>query len=208
MPLGFRHALEEVTSQKAAGPFPSFSVHHIMLILELIAQKPTGRNKLAETLGIGDGATRTIIGRLLSAGLIETSKAGCCLTTKGEGIWREYQLSVRKVKIERNELTDAEHSYAILVRNQAHKLSSGIEQRDAAVKAGAKSATTIMFKKGRLTIPSVSNSLRKDFPKAACQITVLLKPEENDIVIVASAESPEKAEYGVLAAAWTFLKCE
>jgi len=109
------------------------------------------------------------------------------------------------VKIDRNELTDAEYSFAVLIRNHGHKLGSGMEQRDAAVKAGAKSATTIVFRKGHLTIPSVSGNLGRDFPKAANQITVLLKPEENDIVIVSSADAPEKAEYGVLAAAWTLL---
>jgi hypothetical protein len=45
----------------------------------------------------------------------------------------------------------------------------------------------------------------KDFPKAADQIVSLLKPEENDIVIIGSADTLGKAEYGALAAAWTLL---
>lgn len=200
-----KQLLEEVTSRKAPGPTPSFQVHHVMLATETMAQKPIGRNKLAKVLKIGDGTVRTIIGRLSYAGLIETSKAGCVLTKKGLSLWRDYQSILRKVKIERNEMTDAEYSSALLIKNQGHKLRSGMEQRDAAVKAGAKSATTIAFRKGHLTIPSVSDNLDKDFPKAAHQITVLLKPEENDIIIVSSADAPEKAEYGVLAAAWTIL---
>jgi predicted transcriptional regulator len=176
-----------------------------MLALEKIAEGPVGRSRLANSLKVGDGAIRTIIGRLLDAGLIETSKSGCALTRKGENLWKEYQAAIRKAKIERNELTDADFSFAVLVRNKGHRLRSGMEQRDAAVRAGAKSATTIVLKKGHLTIPSVSDGIDKDFPKSASQITRLLKPEENDIVIVSSADTPEKAEYGVLAAAWTLL---
>jgi hypothetical protein len=71
--------------------------------------------------------------------------------------------------------------------------------------AGAKGATTIMFKEGRLKIPSVSDDVTKDFPDAANQIVRLLKPEENDVIIIGSADSLGKAEYGTLAAAWTVL---
>jgi hypothetical protein len=80
-----------------------------------------------------------------------------------------------------------------------------MEQRDAAVMVGAKSATTLLFKEKRLIIPSVSNNVAEDFPKAASQILKLLKPEENDVVIIVSANSPEKAQYGALAAAWALL---
>jgi len=73
------------------------------------------------------------------------------------------------------------------------------------VTAGAKGATTIMLKEGRLIIPSVSNNVAEDFPKAASQIAKILEPEENDVIIVGSADNLGKAEYGTLAAAWTLL---
>ena len=85
------------------------------------------------------------------------------------------------------------------------KIKSGVEQRDASVMVGAKGATTIMFKEGRLKIPSVSDDVAADFPKAANQIVRFLAPKENDVIIIGSADSLGKAEYGTLAAAWTFL---
>jgi hypothetical protein len=133
------------------------------------------------------------------------SKTGCTLTNKGVKLWKEYKSAMKKIEIRKSELTLAEYSSAILIKNGGDKISSGVEQRDAAVKAGAKGATTIIFKKRRLTIPSVSNNMINDFPTAANQIIRLLKPEENDAIVIGSGNSLGEAEHGVLAAAWTLL---
>ncbi len=206
MPYTFKQLLEKITSEKAPGPSPSFSVLHILRAIELISEETIGRSKLAENLEVGEGAIRTIINRLKAADLIATSKAGCTLTSKGLRLWREYKSIFRKkVEIGKNELTIANSSFAVLIKDHGHNVKSGVEQRDAAVMAGAKGATTIMFKKGRLKIPSVSDDVAKDFPEAANQIIRLLEPEENDVIIIGSADSLGKAEYGTLAAAWTVL---
>jgi len=44
-----------------------------------------------------------------------------------------------------------------------------------------------------------------DFLKAADQIERILKPEENDAIIIVGSDRPEKAEYGALASTWTLL---
>lgn len=208
MPYSFKQLLEKITSEKAPGPSPTFSIYNVLRAIELIAEKPIGRSKLATSLNIGEGATRTMINRLKEAGLITTSKAGCALTKEGLKLWSEYKsVFEKKTEIEANELTLADYSYAILVKNCGRKVKSGVEQRDAAVMAGAKGATTIMLRKGRLIIPSVSDNIAEDFPKAANQAVKLLQPKENDVVIIVSADTLRKAEYGTLAAAWTLLNC-
>jgi predicted transcriptional regulator len=206
MPYMFKKHLEKVVGEKAPGPPPAFSVFHILRALELIAQKSTGRGKLADSLKVGEGTVRTIIGRLKDAGLVATSKAGCTLTDKGLKLFREYRsVFKKKIEIRKNELTIAKHSFAVLIKNCGHKIKSGVEQRDTAIMAGAKGATTILFKKGRLIIPTVSDDVAKDFPEAASQIMTSMNPEEDDVIIVSSADSLEKAEYGALAAAWMLL---
>jgi len=198
--------LERIVSEKAPGPSPTFTIFHIIQAIEIMAQKPIGRSKLAEELKIGQGAIRTLIERLKAAKLITISKAGCTLTHKGLNFWREYKsIFKEKTEIEKNELAIASYNFAILVKNSGHKIKSGVEQRDAAIVAGAKGATTIVMKHGRLLIPAVSENIDRDFPQAASQISDLLKPQENDVVIIASADEPSKAEYGVLAAAWTLI---
>lgn len=206
MPYLFKKYLEKIVSEKAPGPPPTFSVLHILRALELIAEKPTGRGKLAENLNVGEGAIRTIISRLKDAGLITTSKTGCTLTDKGLKLFKEYQsFFKKKIEIGKNELTIAKHSFAVLIKNCGHKIKSGVEQRDAAIMAGAKGATTLLFKKGCLIIPAVSDDVAKDFPEAASQIMASMNPEEDDVIILSSADSLEKAEYGALAAAWKLL---
>jgi predicted transcriptional regulator len=206
MPSTFKRILEKITSEKAPGPSPAFSVFHVLRAIELLAEKTIGRSRLAEELRVGEGTIRTIISRLKDAGLIRTSKLGCILTDKGLKLWDKYKTVFRKkVEIEENELTLANYNLAILVKNRGHKVKSGMEQRDAAIMVGARGATAILFKEGRLIIPSVSNNMAKDFPKAANQIIRLLQPEENDVIVIVSCDSSEKAEYGALAAAWTLV---
>ncbi len=206
MPYMFKQLLEKITSEKAPGPSPTFSVFHILRAIELMAEKTIGRSKLAENLNVGEGATRTIIGRLKDAGLVATSKAGCSLTNKGWKLWEKYKsIFEKKVEIGKNELTLADYNFAILMKNRGHKIKSGMEQRDAAIIMGARGAVTIMFKGGHLILPFISSDVAKDFPKAARQITDFLCPKENDVVVVVSADSLEKAEYGAFAAAWTLL---
>ena len=206
MPYLFKQLLEKITTEKAPGPSPTFSIFHMLRAIELMAEKTIGRSKLAENLNVGEGAVRTIIGRLKDAGLVATSKTGCSLTNKGLRLWKEYKLIFKKkVEIIKSELAFANYNFAILIKNRGHKVKSGVEQRDAAVMAGAKGATTIVLKEGCLILPSVSGNVTKDFPKAANQIVQLLEPEENDVIIIGSADNLGKAEYGTLAAAWTLL---
>jgi len=205
MSMTFIQTLGALVNEKAPGPSPSFSIFHLLLALELIEEESIGRSRLSEELNVGEGVTRTLIGRLKDAGLILTSKTGCSLTDKGVKLWKQYGRIVRKVEIQKNELALGDYNFAILVRNRGQKVKSGIEQRDAAVVGGAKGATTMLFRKGRLIFPSTNSDVAKDFPKASNQILVLLKLEDNDVVVIASSDSPRKAEYGALAAAWTLL---
>lgn len=205
MPHAFKRVLEDLIGEKAPGPSPTFSLSHVLLALELMAEKPIGRNKIAEELEIGKGAVRTMLDRLRGSGLAATSKAGYSLTGKGTKLWREYQSVLKKAEIGKNELALGEHSFAVLVKNSLHKVQSGVEQRDAAVKAGAKGATTVILKGKHLVIPSVSKDVAADFPKAARQISERLQPQESDVIVIASAGDRKQAENSVLAAAWTLL---
>jgi len=199
-----KQLLERIAGEKAPGPSPTFSIFHLLLAFELIAEKKIGRAKLAENLNVGEGAIRTIINRLKAASLIETSKTGCFLSRKGLAMWEKYKsIFKKKVEIGKNELSLGNYNFAILVKNRGFKVKSGVEQRDAAIIAGAKGATTMTVKKEHLIIPSVSDNVAKDFPNAATQIVKLLEPKDNDVVIIVSADTLKKAEYGTLAAAWT-----
>jgi predicted transcriptional regulator len=179
---------------------------HIFSALELMAEKSIGRNKLAKKLGVGDGAVRTIISRLQDSGLIVTSREGSILTNKGLGVWKNFEaVFPRREEFEKTSLTTSAYSYAFLVKNRGNRVKSGIDQRDAAIMGGARRALVIVFKNDRLIIESISSSLKKDFPEAADVILNDLKPEDNDVIIIAGADSPLKAKRGAFAASWVLL---
>jgi predicted transcriptional regulator len=198
--------IQEIAGKKAPGPSTTFTVFHVFYALELMSQKPIGRNKLAKKLNVGDGAVRTIISRLREAGLIDTSKEGCNLTKKGLEVWGQFeQVFPKRIEIPKSELNQSEYNFAFLVKNNGQKVHSGIDQRDAAIIAGARKALVSVFKDGHLRIESVSDCIEKQYPKAANQILQELKPEDNDVVIVAGSDTALKAKRGAFAASWSLI---
>ena len=195
-----------ISGKKAPGPSTSFTVFHIFCALELMSSRPYGRNKLAKELNVGDGAVRTIISRLKDAGLIETSKEGCNLTRKGLDIWRQFeQLFPKRLEIAKSELNASHFNFAFVVKNCGNQVGSGIDQRDSAIIAGAHKACVMVFKDGRLCIESVSDCVEKEYPKAANQILMELTPQNNDVIIIAGADSALEAKCGAFAASWSLI---
>ena len=206
MNSAFKQFIEDIASQKAPGPSTTFTVSHIFYALDLMAKKPIGRNKLARKLEVGEGTVRTIINRLKNSCLIETSKEGCNLTNKGLAVWKQFEeLFPKRVELGETELTNAKYNYAFLVKNSGHKVRSGIEQRDAAIVAGAKQAAIMVSKQGHLTIESVSNRLEQQFPTASDQILNAIHPGDNDVVVLVGANTMGKAKLGAFAASWTLV---
>jgi len=206
--LTIKKLLEGLLREKAPGPSPSFSLFHVIKALELTAREgPIGRGKLAKGLGTGGGTTRTLLNRLKDAGLIATSKPGCSLTSEGKKIWSRFQsIFPRKVELEESNLTLSKCNVAVLIKGCGDSVKTGVEQRDAAILTGAKGATTLVFRNHRLIQPGISENLARDFPAVFNQISGRLKLEDNDVIVVGSADTWEKAEYGALAAAWTLIE--
>jgi DNA-binding MarR family transcriptional regulator len=206
MAISLKKFMQQISGKKAPGPSTTFTIFHVFYALELLAQKPLGRNKLAEKLQVGDGAVRTIISRLKDSDLIETAKGGCNLTKKGQEIWQQLEdIFPRRVELSHSELTRSAFNFAFLVKNCNLKFGSGIDQRDAAIIAGARKALVIVFKSGHLCIESVSNCIEKQYPEAASQILEELKPKDNDVIIIAGADSTLKAKRGAFAASWSLI---
>ncbi len=202
-----KELLNSLVKEKGPGPALTFTSLHLIKVLELIAEGPIGRGKLAKKLGIGEGTIRTIIKRLKDSNLIEISKNGCHLTNFGKDFWKKFKEKIpKKVFLEKNEFSLAEYTVAVLIKKCGDKVRIGMQQRDAAIMAGAEGATTLVVKDRKIILPGVSDDVAKDYPVAYRQIVELLKPEHNDVVVVGTGETKEKAEYGALAAALTLLE--
>jgi DNA-binding MarR family transcriptional regulator len=207
MAMPLKKFMQQIAEKKAPGPSTSFTIFHLYYTLELLAKRSLGRNKLAEKLCVGDGAVRTIINRLKEAELIETSKGGANLTPKGQEIWQQFEaIFPQQADIPKSDLTPAEFNHAYLLRGRKEKIGSGIDQRDAAIIAGARQALAITYKDKQLGIESVSDNIEKQFPRAASQLIEQLNPQDNDVIVVAGAESALKAKRGAFAATWSLIK--
>jgi len=205
--MSIKRFLESLTFDKAPGPSPSFSVFDVVKVLRILAKVGSiGRGKIAENLVLGRGATRTLLTRLVEAQLIYISKSGCSLTDKGKKIWKKIEETIPCIsEIGFNELTFAKHNVVVQVRNRGEKVGKGLEQRDAAVRAGAKGAVTLIYKNEKLMLPTITSDAAQSYPIAYQQITRLMNLKENDVAIIVGADSLKNAECGALAAAWTII---
>jgi len=205
--MSIKGFLESLTFDKAPGPSPSFTVFDVIKVLQILAEAGSvGRGKLSEKLTLGRGATRTLLTRLVEAQLIYTSRSGCSLTDKGKKLWSKIKGIIPCIsEIGCNELTFAKYNVAVQVRNRGGKVGKGIEQRDAAVRAGAKGAVTLIYKDEKLVLPTITGDAAQSYPVAYQQITRLMNLKENDVAIIVCADSLKNAEYGALAAAWTII---
>ena len=145
---------------------------------------------------------RTIIEFLRDKGYVDVKQTGIKISTRGVEFVRN--LPIRMERLDPSDISIAMRNVAVLVRNRADKVTLGIEQRDAAIKAGAEGATTIVVKGGKLLVPP-DYFLDKERPEIARGLRKLLAPNEGDIVIVGAAQEYDRAEDGALAAAFALL---
>jgi len=201
--------IERVTSKVAPGREPSFTEAHVIKALEIIGggEEAVGRIRLSKELGLGEGATRTLVKHLKNEGIIEVSKSGIAPSEYGEKLFSDLQSRISEgVEVPPSPLTVGPSNVAVLVRDASSVVKTGLEQRDTAIKAGALGATTLIFSRNRLTMPSVKG---KDVFKGISSIheTLISKldPKENDVIIIGSGENKRLAELGAKMAVFELL---
>jgi DNA-binding MarR family transcriptional regulator len=183
------------------GPLPRFAEIHVREALELIGRYGRiGRKDLANELRIGEGSVRTILDQLKKRDLITSSRGGHFLTAKGR---RTLGKPLKFVRVDAGDLTVGKVDVATVVRGAADKIKKGIEQRDAAIKAGAAGATVLVFKGGKLQFPDKFIEVEK---KLSETIMGVLKPHEGDAIVIGTGDDVASAEAGVRAAARTLTR--
>ena len=176
--------------------------------LEIIGGgEAVGRIRLAKELGLGEGETRTLVKHLKNEGIIEVLRSGIVLSEYGEKLFSDLRSRIsEEVEVPPSPLTVGSFNVAVLIRDAASVVKMGLEQRDTAIKAGALGATTLIFSRNRLTMPSVEE---KDVFKGISSIheTLISKldPKENDVILIGSGENKRLAELGAKMAAFELL---
>ncbi len=200
--------IKQAASKIAPGRAPRFIEAHLVMALMLIdSEGPIGRMKLSQTLGLGEGATRTLTRHLEKEGLIKSSRAGIALTDSGRNLHSSLKSKIaERIGIQQSSLTIGPFNVAIIVKKAADAVKSGLEQRDAAIMIGAMGATTLIFSDGKLKMPPVNEDASRKAPAMCKALLSTLKPQEGDVIIVGSANNKLTAELGAIAAAIETLK--
>jgi predicted transcriptional regulator len=202
--------LQGLAKLPSPGPAPAFTHIHISRALLAIGDEgPIGRIELSRELGLGEGAIRTIIRHLTLARVIVTARGGCVLTRRGLSLY-----NLLKSKLSKPFLVDAKQlaldkvSAAVLIKGAGHLVNRGIEQRDAAIRAGATGACTLVFRAGEFVMPMSENEEWKLSPDDSLfqELRKSFDLRNNDAVTIVSAPEKGLAENGAIAAALTLIE--
>jgi len=206
-PVDIIQTIDRVAEKMAPGRSPSFAEAHVIKALEEIdLNDSVGRLKLSKDLNLGEGAARTLIKHLKSERLIRVSKSGISLSASGRELLQDLKSLVSEpVQISSTPLTLGPMNVAVRVTGVNASVKYGLEQRDAALKAGAKGATTLVFSGNELLIPGTREDASKSDPLIRTSLS-RMDLRDGDVVIIGSADEKIDAELGARAAALELLK--
>lgn len=199
--------LEAILTSDYKGPRAGFTEAHVLkAILTIGSSGNVGRGKLGVFLHLGQGEVRTLIKRLKDAGLITVEERGCSLSQTGR---KEYA-RIRKLipwssLVEGKSLGLGSYCWAVNVRGRSDKIKKGIEQRDAAVKAGARGALTAIYSSGKFRVPPDDTDCERSIASEPWSAIRSSGVKEGDTLIVSGSDDLLSAEYGALSAALTIL---
>jgi predicted transcriptional regulator len=205
-----RKQIQAILVSDYRGPKASYGEVDVVKALFAIgnSEMSVGRFKLGKTTGLGQGEVRTLISRLKDAGLITVDSRGSTLTEKGKKKFETISQAIPSSSaIEGRQLDLGKLSWFVVVRDRRTKVKKGLEQRDAAIRAGASGAFTAVYSEGKFKIPGEDMKDQEDLGTSEPwrSIRDISSPKEGDVVIVSGADSALLAEEGALAAALTIL---
>lgn len=201
----FIRSLQKICNNYAPSRVISFNMVHVFKALQLVKSRGhISRDLLSKELGLGEGSIRTLMRHLQMNNMIKATNAGTTMTQKGEALLLELLSSIpTEMNLPKCSIALGKFNYVVLLKQHSHAIKSGVEQRDAAIKIGAKGATTLLFKQNKFVMPSSTNydSLQKE-PKISKLLIRMLNPEEGDAIIIGSDDMHEKrSEFAAKSAA-------
>jgi hypothetical protein len=196
--------LREIAGKVAPGRPPAYTEAHALMGLEAIGSGlGIGRQQLSRELGLGEGTIRTLVGRMKALGFVETSRGGMSLTGDGEEALEAFGELFWGCGLPALSITVGPINYAVLIGGAASKVKGGIEQRDAAIIAGASGATTVVLDDHGLRMPGMEEPLDESVRSL---IMEELGPSPGDAIIIGSSDDPILAEMAAKSAALKLLE--
>ena len=190
-----------------AGPPTQFKSWHLLTALLIFseAREPIGRYQLGDKLGLGGGSVRSLVKFLRAREFIQPVKRrGHQLSSEGQQYIAELcQVLVKTAKLPQSAFTVDQFNFGCHLRNRAHLVTDGVRQRDAALRAGASGATTLVQEQDpeSLVMPVEHRVSRLE----AISLLEHFSLREKDVLLIGSGPSWVVARLGTLAASITLL---
>jgi predicted transcriptional regulator len=187
-------ALEKIASRHAPSRILSFDSVHVFKVLQLIENKGhVSRNLLCRELSLGEGSVKTLVKHLKTQGVIETTKAGTRITSKGKKLSSQFFSAIpAEMSLSKCSVALGKFNYAVLLKQYGFALKSGIEQRDAAIRMGAIGATSLLFSHNSFLMPGADYDPLIKEPDTARLLLEKLKPENGDAIVIGSDMKNER----------------
>ena len=175
------------------------NITEIMILTLLTKNKFLSRKTIAQELDLGEGVVRSVLEKLKDKNFINSIKSGHSLN-----------FDINKLpkfsKINAGTLTLGTDNFAVLVKNSASKITNGMEQRDAAIKADTLGATTLIYDGNDLYLPADRDLLAKTYPTLVAELKDIFSFEKNDVLIIGTDNNKTNAEKAAWSAVLTLLE--
>jgi len=198
--------LQNIVSRKGSAKVLTFSVPHVFKALQMLHRDQfVSRASFCKSLHMGEGAVKTMISHLREAAMVDSTKSGTFLTSKGSNFIKNLNTVLSaESEIKKCQIAQGKSNYAVLLKKYATATKSGMEQRDYAILYGAIGATTLVYRDGRFVFPHETVDCFANDTKTKKALLTTLRPQNGDLIIIASATEPFVAEIAAKnSALWT-----
>jgi hypothetical protein len=181
--------------------------HAVMALRRLQIEPYLGRYILQDMLGLSEASVRSVLNLLKRHELIQVNprRKGHRLSRRGEEFvqWlSNWIIPVNEVQFH-DLVPEGTVSIGVLVRNAGHLITSGVDQRDDAIRRGALGAVTLIVDNNTVRFPcdarDMSEYAANDLEKIKSAISTQLL--DGDVIMIGWGNERPATEGGVLNAA-------
>ncbi len=168
----------------------TFSTPHVLKALQILwKERFVSRKTFCKELHIGEGAVKTLIAHMKEHDIVNSTRAGTFLTGTGRDLAHKLIEAIpNECIIEKCKIAQGKFNYAIILKNFANHITTGLEQRDYAILYGASGCITLQYIQNRLMFPGDDKDVLKKDKKTEKALLKNLKPKQGDVIIISSSD--------------------
>ena len=202
--MSILNKLSEISTSKTIQP--SFQLTHVLLALVIFDQESEGigRYRLENELGLSEGKVRSLLKYLKQIEVVHVEKKIHKLSKEGEKILKEIYSIVTPPKeptFDYSKIVIGNSVRYCIVFNAIDRLTTGMDQRDEAIKIGGSGATCLIMKNGNFMFPSTPLAQETPVSPKISIKSLQYEFSESDVLVLGTGKDPYLANLATIAAA-------